>query len=103
MQLGMIHEALKQYEPARDAYEKLLSINPRFSIALNNLAYVYSEHLGNLDKAYDLADRARQLLSSDPATADTLGWILHKRGEYTRASGLLAESARRLPDQPEIQ
>jgi tetratricopeptide (TPR) repeat protein len=103
MQVGMIHEALKEYEPARDAYEKLLSVNSRATMALNNLAYLYSEHLGQLDKAYELADRARQLQPTNHFAADTLGWILFKKGEFSRADGLIEESARRFPDQPEIQ
>ncbi|HSU55328.1 MAG TPA: tetratricopeptide repeat protein [Candidatus Dormibacteraeota bacterium] len=103
MQIGMIHDELKEYAAAREAYTNLLSRNPTFTPALNNLAYLYSERLGQLDQAYELADKARQLLPSDPYTADTLGWILYRRHEYTRALGLLAESARMLPNEAEIQ
>ncbi len=103
MQIGMIHNELKDFSAAREAYEKLLMINPRFSPALNNLAYLYSEHLQQPDKAYEMANKARQLQPADPHTADTLGWILFKRGEYTRALGLVQESASSLPAEPEVQ
>lgn len=103
MQLGMIQEQVKDYGPARAAYEKLLTINPRFSPALNNLAYLDSERFGELDKAYRMAEQARQLMPYDPSTADTLGWILYKRGEYERALGLIEEAAQRLAGDPEIQ
>ncbi|PYI86768.1 MAG: hypothetical protein DME26_08415, partial [Verrucomicrobia bacterium] len=96
-------QELKQLPAARDAYEKLLTVNPQFSPALNNLAYLYSEHFGQLDKAYEMANRARQLLPSDPAAADTLGWILYKKGDFKLALGLLEESAGRLPAEPEVQ
>lgn len=103
MQLGAIQESLTNYPAARDAYEKALAINPDFGPVINNLSYLYSERLGNLDKGYELAEKARQLAPRDPFTADTLGWVLYRRGEYQRALGLLLESASKMPGQPEIQ
>jgi tetratricopeptide (TPR) repeat protein len=105
MQVGILHESLKDYAAAKQTYEKILATNPNFSAALNNLAYIYAERdpFKDLDKAYQTADRARQLLPNDPAAADTLGWILYKRGEYSRALGLLQESASKLPNEAEIQ
>ena len=61
MTLALVYEQMKDYPKARDAYEKLLSIQPNFVPALNNLAYLYTEHLNNLDKAYELARKARDL------------------------------------------
>jgi tetratricopeptide (TPR) repeat protein len=90
-QIGAIHSELKNYALARDAYEKILTVNPRFTPALNNLAYIYSEHLNQLDKAYAMARSARELQPADPFAADTLGWILFKRGEYPWALSLLQE------------
>ena len=84
-------------------YEKLLAINPNFVLALNNLAYLYTEHLNNLDKAYELARKAHELQPNDAAPADTLGWALYKRGDYQQALSILQESAEKAPDNPEIQ
>jgi tetratricopeptide (TPR) repeat protein len=103
MQLALIHEQLKQYDAARDVYEKLLAIAPNFALALNNLAVLYSDRLDQLDKAYALANRAREVAPNEPFIADTLGWILFKKGEYGNALRLLKESAGKVPDQPEIQ
>ena len=103
MQLAMIQEQLKNFAAARDAYENLLSVAPNFPLALNNLAVLYSEHLGQLDKAYDLAQKAREAVPNEPHIADTLGWILFKKGDYGNALRLLQESAGKLPDLPEIQ
>lgn len=103
MQMGQIHEGSKNFALARDTYEKALAVNPRFSPALNNLAYLYSEHFGQNDKAYEMAQRARQLLPEDPYVADTLGWVLFKRGDYSRALSVLKESAGSLPGQAEAQ
>lgn len=102
MTLGEIYE--KQNDPlkARDAYEKLLAKNPEFVPALNNLAYLCAEKLNDVDKAYKLARKARDL-QSDPSIADTLGWVLYKRGDYQRAQTLLQESAGKLPQNSAVQ
>jgi len=103
MQLAMINEQLKNFAAARDAYEKLLTVAPNSPLALNNLAVLYSDRLGELDKAYDLAKKANEAAPNEPHLADTLGWILFKKGDYGNAARLLQESAGKLPDQPEIQ
>jgi tetratricopeptide (TPR) repeat protein len=102
MQLGLIQQSLKRFPEAAETYEKLLKINPKFAPALNNLAELYAEQLGKLDAAYDLAKKAREAAPNEPHMADTLGWILYKRGEYSNALRLLQESTARLPDNPEI-
>jgi tetratricopeptide (TPR) repeat protein len=108
MQVALIQEQQTNYPAARDAYEKILAgypNNPKIAPALNNLACLCYEHFDQLDKAAQLADQARRLAPADPSIADTLGWILYKRGEYSRALSLLSESATssRLSSDPEIQ
>jgi tetratricopeptide (TPR) repeat protein len=93
----------KDYKAAADAYEKILEIDPKFGEALDNLAYLYSENLGELDRAYELAQQARNEMPLDPSTADTLGWILFRKGQYPSASSLLQEAANKMPDQSEVQ
>src|SRR6185312_914826 len=51
MMTGTLSEKKQDFAGARDAYEKVAALNPRFSPALNNLAYLYSEHFNQLDKA----------------------------------------------------
>lgn len=97
-----IQDSLKNYEAARDAYEKVIAHDPRNSAALNNLAYLYSEH-GELDKAYNLGVRAKDLLPYDPSTADTLGWICYQRGDFEQAASLLQQSAIALSAMPEVE
>jgi tetratricopeptide (TPR) repeat protein len=102
LQIGMIYDALKDYQKARDTYEKLIQIDPDYTPALNNLAYLYAEFLGNLERAYELGRKAKDRAPDDPFSADTLGWILYKRGEFSRALPLLKESAGQLHNQPEV-
>jgi tetratricopeptide (TPR) repeat protein len=65
--------------------------------ALNNLAYLHSEQLPDMQKAWTYARRARELLPNAPVTADTLGWVHFKRGEYAEALRLLLEAAEKMP------
>src|SRR5262249_1848281 len=102
MQLAGIHEQLKNFSAARDTYEKILAINGNFAIALNNLAIHYSEQLGQPDKAYEFAKKARDAAPNEPHISDTLGWISFKRGDYRGALPRLQESASKLDD-PVIQ
>lgn len=101
--LGMVSSALKDYVKARQTYEKLLAIRPDTVLALNNLAHLYSERFDQLDKAQPVASKARGLAPQDANVADTLGWILYKRGEYEQAMALFRESAPKLLDSPEVQ
>ena len=103
MQVGMLHESLHDYTAAKDNYEKLLTLAPNFSPALNNLANLYAQHFNDLGKAYQLAQKAHDLVPSDPATSDTLGWIFYQRADYVHALSLLEDSSSKLPNEPEIQ
>jgi tetratricopeptide (TPR) repeat protein len=103
MLMGITYNSEKDYKDARDAYEKLLAIAPNNGVAINNLACLYAEHLGQLDKACQLARQARDLAPTDPAIADTLGWILYQKGQYSSALSLLRESVDKLYAVPEAQ
>jgi tetratricopeptide (TPR) repeat protein len=103
MQIGMIQERLTNYSAARDAYEKVLTVNTNFAAALNNLAYLYCEHFNQVDKAAQLAEQAQRLYPADPSLADTLGWILFRKADYPKALSLLAQAAAAAPNEPEIQ
>ena len=103
MLLAQLQLNLARYDEARNTYEKLLAVSPNLSLALNNLAVLYSENLGQLDKAYDLAKKANEAAPNEPRIADTLGWIEFKRRNYANALRLLEDSAIKLPDSAEIQ
>jgi len=103
MTLALVYEQMKDFPKATDAYERLLSIQSNFVPALNNLAYLYTEHLNNLDKAYELARKARELAGNDASVGDTFGWVLYKRGDYQQALPILQESAQKAADSPVIQ
>src|SRR5260370_12784682 len=102
MTVGEIYEKQKDPLKARDAYEKILAKNPEFVPALNNLAYLYADKLNEIDKAYDLAQKARGL-RSEPATTDTLAWVLYKKVDYRQALALLQDGSGNLAENPDAQ
>ena len=97
MLLASLHEKRGDFAKARRTYEDLLKEVPNAAPALNNLAYLLQTHTKELERAYELARRARELLPSDPTIADTLGWILYQRGDYKLAVAPLRESAMKSP------
>jgi tetratricopeptide (TPR) repeat protein len=70
---------------------------PRLGAALNNLAYQMAEGGGDLDRALELAQRARQLLPDRPDVASTVGWIHLKKNQAARAIEIFRELVARYP------
>jgi tetratricopeptide (TPR) repeat protein len=98
-----MNENSHDYKAAAATYNQMLELDPKCTPALNNLAWLDAEYLNQLDRAAELAQRARDLMPFDPSTADTLGWIFFRRGEYPSAAALLQEAAAKMPAVPEVQ
>ncbi len=92
------------WEQAITIYEGLRSrLGNNDATVLNNLAWAYSE-VGDFDRAVPLARRAWGLDRDNPATADTLGWILFKSGtDRVRGLALLERAARGAPTDEAIR
>ncbi|MEM7413209.1 MAG: tetratricopeptide repeat protein [Myxococcota bacterium] len=90
--LGVLHEMGGRTDVAVKHYEKAIQFAPDLAESKNNLAYLYAESGENLDRALDLAQDAKALLPDDPNTADTLGWVLYRRGVPGAAVGYLKEA-----------
>lgn len=103
IQLGMIQQSLGRNDEAAAAFQQVLDRSPDFVPALNNLAVIRSEAPDGLDKARELATRARTLAPEDGSVTDTLGWIQYQAGEFTEALTTLQQAAERLPAHPVVQ
>ena len=82
---------------AEERYRQVLKLHPRAAVAANNLAALYGDQGGDLETALQLARIASEQLPNEPAVADTLGWILYKRGEYASAVGPLQACVAQAP------
>lgn len=101
----LLEMALLLYTKGNEAqswpfYEKVLRINPDNEIALNNLAYGLSSDSSTLDRALELALRARQKNSNDPNIADTLGWVYIKRNQSDEAIAVMQNLVNNNPAHP---
>jgi len=95
--VGSLYEMQGRKKDAMARYEKAIQLDPKLAIAKNNLAYLLAERGEDLDRALDLAQKAKALLPDNPNTADTLGWVLYKKGVAAAAIGYLKEAAQNMP------
>jgi tetratricopeptide (TPR) repeat protein len=101
MAAAAIYEQQGNADAAKQTYEAILTRYPVFAPASKLLARIYAERLGDYQKAYDPAVKAREAFPDDPEVAKTLGIVVYRRGDYKRAAQLLNESAGKLPADPE--
>jgi tetratricopeptide (TPR) repeat protein len=90
--LALLYEAQGELDKARESYESAIEHDDNHAFAKNNLAYLLADSGQDLDRALDLAQDAKALLPNDANAADTLGWVLFKRGVNGAAVGYLKES-----------
>ena len=95
---GGIYESKKDWEHAKQQYQKVLEIQPDDPLASNNLAYVMLQQGGNVDVAFAMAQTARRQLPDNASTADTLGLAFLKKKVYTSAIDLFREAVKGEPD-----
>ena len=93
MLVGVIYERKGDIAKAQQAYEKVLTLNPRFAPAANNLAWLYSEHGGDKEKALQLAQAAKEAGARRPERLGHAG-LDPLQARRVPASGRLAEGER---------
>ena len=100
---GVIFERTGKEKSAIEMHKKALEISPDYVPSLNNLAYLYAEGYGPVEKAVDMARRAREIAPRSGNVADTLGWALFKTGRYDDAVKNFREAADYLPAEPAVR
>lgn len=101
--LGVLYEMSGKSARAREQYELALKYDPSLGESKNNLAYLMAESGDDLDRALKLAQEAKAAMPDSPNAADTLGWVLYKRGVASAAVGYLREAVQVAnPDDPAI-
>jgi len=87
--MGIIFERKGDVANGQQTLEKLLTLNPRFAPAANNLAWLYREHGDDGEKTLEVAQRTKEAVHDDLHISDTPGWIRYQLGVYQRAASLL--------------
>jgi tetratricopeptide (TPR) repeat protein len=97
---GGIYESKRDWDHAKQQYQKVLEIQRDNPLASNNLAYVMLQQGGNVDVAFAMAQTARRQLPDNPNSADTLGLAFYQKGVYNSAISLFKEAVKKQPDNP---
>jgi len=102
LQLALLYEEAGDGGRAIDHYRRILELQPRNAVALNNLAYGLAIHRKAPADGLPSAQKAATLAPNDPAVLDTLGWIQHLLGNHQEAAKVLTAAVRLNRGAPEI-
>jgi serine/threonine protein kinase/Tfp pilus assembly protein PilF len=95
--LGLGYSLRKMHEPAIQAFEKLLTLDPGNGDALNYLAYIYSEK-GDFDRAVSYLKKYAAVFPGDPNPFDSMGEMYFRMGRLDEAMARYNEALEAKPD-----
>ena len=102
LQLAALCESAGRKDEAKENYETVLRLDQDQPGAKNNLAWLLADRdevsPADLDRALQLAQDAKNAMPNDPSVADTLGWIMYKKGIPSAAIALFRESIDGYPE-----
>jgi tetratricopeptide (TPR) repeat protein len=99
MALGTLLDQSGDAVGAKAAYEKALTLRPKFAAAANNLAWLIAKSPEpDLGEALRLSLMAKEAFPEDPFIADTLGWIHYKRGSHKLALTQFVMATEKAPE-----
>jgi tetratricopeptide (TPR) repeat protein len=100
--LAILLQGKGDIENAEKTYEYILERSPSNKIAANNLAWILAERgkKSDLDRAMDLATKAKRSDPENPSIADTLGYIYLQKGMLDNAKDQFIMALDKNPDEP---
>lgn len=102
VKVGLLHERNHRLDEAVKAFRSAIDLDPKQSIAYNNLAWISAQEQTRLDEALGWAQKAVELSPHTTAFLDTLGWVHRARGELTEAATVLQQASAQDPEIPEV-
>jgi uncharacterized protein (TIGR03790 family) len=102
LQLAQLYEDARDFALAAERYRRVLELQPRNIVALNNLAYRLTTDNKPAD-ALPLARRAAALAPQEARVLDTLAWTHHMLGNDAEAARILADAIRRNAQDAELR
>jgi uncharacterized protein (TIGR03790 family) len=102
-QLAMLYELEQNREAAAERYEKVIALQPRNAVALNNLAYIMAVYQKRPAEALPLARRALAAAPQSAVILDTLAWVQHLLGDNANALKMLAAAAKGAPNNADVR
>ncbi len=94
-ELGMAQVEEKPKNPAAaiQHYRKALEADPANVPALNSIAYLLANEMGQADEALKYAQQAQELAPNNVFVEDTIGWAYFRKGLYSNAIDHLQRAA----------
>lgn len=89
------------FKAAELDFKKVLQITPNNPVILNAFGYTLTVHTERYSEALTLIERALAISPEDPATIDSMGWVLYKLKRYDEAITFLSK-AFSLYNDPEV-
>jgi len=90
--LGDTYNELGEYNASYAAYDKVLAMNPKNALVLNNYAYYLSQRSEQLEKAEKMAKLAVEIDPYNQNNLDTYAWVLYKLKKYDEALGWIKKA-----------
>jgi putative PEP-CTERM system TPR-repeat lipoprotein len=89
MHIGWLESNQKNNAQAIEAFRKVLDIDPKNVVAMNNMAYLLASYANQPDEALKYAQQAKELSPDEPGIDDTIGWVFYQKGVYRSAVSYL--------------
>jgi tetratricopeptide (TPR) repeat protein len=83
--LAIVMEMTGRSTDSAELYQKLLELNPKNLIAINNLSWILCERQGRYQLALELADKGLKLAPDYLDLIETRGVIYYRLGEFNKA------------------
>ena len=97
---GGSYERINNYKKADEDLMQSLEINPDDAYVLNYLAYSWLERDYNIDKAFQMLEKAYSLKNNDPYIIDSIGWAYYLIDNYVEAEKYLKRAVELMPEDP---
>ncbi len=98
---ALVAERLGRIDLLEADIRQILRTEPDNAHALNALGFTLADQTDRYEEAYELLERAIEIMPDDPAIIDSWGWVHYRLGKYDEALRYLRRALARLDD-PEI-
>jgi tetratricopeptide (TPR) repeat protein len=95
--LAFAHMNAGNNNDAIKLYRQIVAKSPDDLVSSNNLAYLLAESGQDLNEAYALVQKVQQRMPNEPSVADTVGWVLFKRGMHDTALQVFSGLVKKAP------
>jgi uncharacterized protein (TIGR03790 family) len=103
LQLALYYSQDQKLDQAAERYRKVIELEPRNGLALNNLAYDLATRQNKAMEALPLAERALATATQNAAFLDTVAWIEHLLGRDADAARRIALAVQGAPSSADIR